>query len=658
MDEDKIKLLERALAREKNARKAAEKILEDKSAELFLLTQKLKESNNKLEKLVAEKTNQLEGVFENIVDAYVVMDLQGNVLKMNDAAVNLLGFTEEDSQNLMGLVVSTELEKVEQSFKKLVNDGSITNFHVQINTKNKGLKLVHINGSIIYDEKQQPIAAQGIVRDITKDKEAEEKLIESEKRLSSLILNLDSGILLEDENRCIALTNKKFCDLFHIPVAPDLLIGQDCSQAAEQSKGLFKNPDEFVSRIDEILSKKEMVLAEELVMDNGVILERDYVPIYNGEIYKGHLWSYKDVTIKKNFKESLEAQKQKYSNIIANMNLGLVEVNTDDEILMVNHSFEEMSGFTETELIGKKGKETLLHKDSQDLLSQENKKRLKGDSNSYEVKAIKKNGELRYWLISGAPNYNINGEVTGSIGIHLDITELKNLELQKESLLQKLEKSNQELNEYAHVVSHDLKSPLRSLNALVSWLKEDNIEKLDSDSINNIALIESTLEKMDNLISDILNYSSVTISNNEMEEVNLQDMVSDLIDFIYCPEHIKVSLKSSLPTINGDKARLQQVFQNLISNAIKFIDKEKGLVEIDCVDKETYYQFSVRDNGIGIEQEYHNKIFKIFQSLNKREDSSGIGLSIVKKIIEKYKGEIWLESTPGVGTTFYFTLKK
>jgi light-regulated signal transduction histidine kinase (bacteriophytochrome) len=293
-----------------------------------------------------------------------------------------------------------------------------------------------------------------------------------------------------------------------------------------------------------------------------------------------------------------------------------------------------------------------------EIIQKENLERQKGHFNSYELKVKNKRGELRHWLISGAPNYNLNGEVIGSIGIHLDITDLKSLQLQKEILLKDLEKRNDELNEYAHVVSHDLKSPLRSINALIAWLKEDNKDRFDAVSLQNFALIESTLEKMEQLISNILNYSSLDAESTEREVVDLNEVLSDLEQILFIPDHINLKTKKPLPTLQGDKTKLQQLFQNLIGNAIKFCDKEEGLIEVDFEDTETHYQFYVKDNGIGIEKQYHEKIFKIFNYLNKSKDSSGIGLSIVKKIVDLHEGEIWIDSELNKGTTFYFTLKK
>jgi PAS domain S-box-containing protein len=658
MSQHKIDILERALAREKGARKQAEKILETKAAELYDAKQKLEKSYTELEALLNRTDSQLQGVFENIVDAYVIIDLMGNILKMNDAAVNLLGFkSSKENFNLMDMVPPLEIVRVQETFKKLFEEESITNFHVNIITKDKRKLLVHINASVIYDQ-GIPVAAQGIVRDITKDKEAERQLIESENRLATLIQNLGSGVLLEDENRKIVLTNTKFCELFSIPVSPDLLVGQDCSDSAEQIKGFFENPEGFVSKINEIISKKNKVLNDELKMINGTILERDYIPIFANKIYKGHLWKYRDVTLKRNYRKSLEIQKEKYSNIIANMNLGLVEVDNDDKILMVNHSFTEISGYSEKELIGKIGADLFPIDHHRDKLKLENEKRKKGESNSYEVEVKNKLGKIRHWLISGAPNYNLNGDIVGSIGIHLDITDIKSLELQKEKLLDQLAKSNNELQEYAHIVSHDLKSPLRSINALVNWIKEDNKDKLDETSLKNFNLIEDTVEKMEHLITDILTYSSIGSENKDKEDVNVDGVIKDIINMIYIPENISLNILKPLPIVSGYRTKLQQLFQNLISNAIKFTDKENGVINISLENFEDCYQFSVQDNGIGIEDQFHDKIFKVFHSLKKSKDSTGIGLSIVQKIVQLHEGKIWLESKINQGTTFYFTLKK
>lgn len=652
MDSNKVEILERALKREKAARKAAEKILEEKSRDLYLLSEELKT-------LLNEKSSLLKGLFDTINDAYLVIDLKGNILEMNKVAFKVINSDlKKEKINIKDLVYKDDIDYVEDFFKTLHKEGSTDAYTLRILTKSKEIMWLQVKGTLLFNNENKPIAAQAIIRDITKEKKASDLLVESENRLSSIIMNLDKAVLLEDENRKIVLTNQKFCDLFNIPVSPDLMIGQDCSNAAEQSKELFKKPEDFVNKLSEILQKKEKVLADELVMKNGTILERDFIPIVSDIKYKGHLWTYKDVTLKKQYNKSLETLKEKYSNIIANMNLGLMEVNNQDEILMINHSFAKMSGYSEKELIGKKGIEVFLDFVDAETLHKESLKRIKGKSNSYELKVKNKKGDIKHWLVSGAPNYNLQGETIGSIGIHLDITPLKTLQFQKENILKELEQKNKDLNEYAHIVSHDLKSPLRSIDALVSWIKMDNADMFDDVTLQNFNLISKTLETMEKIISDVLEYSSAGANTSKQEIVNLNKTLNNLKKVLFIPENISLNVLTKLPVIVGDDIKFQQLFQNLIGNAIKFSDKEKGIVEIDCVEKSTYYQFSIKDNGMGIEKKYHDKIFKAFHSLNKSEDSSGIGLSIVRKIIDLYKGKIWLESEPNVGTTFYFTLKK
>ncbi|AOR27920.1 histidine kinase [Formosa sp. Hel1_33_131] len=659
MSLEKVEILDRALKREKAARKAAERILEEKSRDLYFISEELKDANLQFENLLVEKSSQLQGVFENINDAYLVIDLEGEVLKMNDVATEFFGYNiDNEKVNATCLIYPKDKDYAFNSFKKLKKQGFFTNYVARILTKQKEIKWVQINATIIFNKEKKAIGAQGIVRNITSNKEAEDLLIQSEKRLSSLILNLDSGILLEDEKRQIVLTNTKFCALFKIPVSPELLIGEDCSNASEQSKVLFKDPEQFVTRINEILKNKKQVLADEVIMTDGTILERDFIPIVIGPKYQGHLWAYRNVTLKRQYSQSLESQKEKYSSIIANMNLGLMEVNNNNEILTVNQSFVEMSGYSEKELLGEIGENVFIKNKDFEILPDQSKNRSKGKSYSREITIQDKKGVNKSWLSSEAPNYNLNGEIVGFIGIHLDITEFKLLEKQNAKILIELEKRNNELHEYAHIVSHDLKAPLRSIDALVSWIKSDNKGKLDEVTVQNFELIEETLETMESLIFNVLEYSSAGVAIETINEVDLNLILEDLRKIILIPENISVIILKKLPIVKGDITKFKQIFQNLVSNAVKFSDKEKGIIEVDFNEEGSFYLFSVKDNGIGIDEKHHDKIFKIFQSLNKSKESTGIGLSIVKKVVELYEGDIWLESEEGKGTTFYFTIKK
>jgi signal transduction histidine kinase len=235
--------------------------------------------------------------------------------------------------------------------------------------------------------------------------------------------------------------------------------------------------------------------------------------------------------------------------------------------------------------------------------------------------------------------------------------EIIEINKQKEFLLNELAHQNQELSDYAHMVSHDLKSPLRSIDTLTSWLKDDYHDKLDDNGKNSIKLIRNNVEKMDTLINGILEYSTIGKNQIEIYDVNIDMLIDDILNIIQVPENITI-IKHNLPVIKGDKYRLQQLFQNLIDNAISYNDKEKGLIEIGVEDIGAFWQFYVKDNGKGIPEAYFNKIFKTFEKLDSGGNSTGIGLSIVRKIVELYEGQIWLNSQVNEGTTFHFTLKK
>ena len=550
MSKQEIELLQRALDRQVKARKEAEKILESKSKELYDTLHYLKEDNNRLKGLLQEKTSELEGVFFNIPDPYLVINLKGQVIKMNQAAKQFLGFdTEKEDFYAAQLVHHEYLMATLQSFQVLQEVGILKNFKTKINIKSGGSRFVQVNANLIYDASGMPIAAQGVLRDVTNEEEV--------------------SAILEEQKEALKDSQK---------------------------------------RLEAVIS-------------------------------------------------DLQAQKEKYSSIIANMNLGLVEVDNEDLVQLVNKSFCTLSGYTEKELYGKKLGQ-LLHVSDPTIIPEHQKKRLKGISDTYEVNVQVKGGQKKHWLISGAPRYNEKGQVIGSIGIHLDITEQYELSEQKEQLLKDLESSNEGLQEYAHIVSHDLKSPLRSISALVSWLEEDFGDKLGPAGLSQLNLMQDKIASMDQLITGILRYSSIGSEKARFEICPTLELIQQLKATIYWPEQIALRFNGTMPSIKADKTQLQQLFQNLLSNAISHMDKPKGQIEIGYNDLGDLHEFSVKDNGIGIPKAYKEKIFEIFETLESEKGSSGIGLSIVKKIVQLHGGTIWVKSEYGAGATFYFTIKK
>lgn len=241
-----------------------------------------------------------------------------------------------------------------------------------------------------------------------------------------------------------------------------------------------------------------------------------------------------------------------------------------------------------------------------------------------------------------------------------DITERKAAEKTQIRLIGELANVNCELNDFAQIVSHDLKAPLRAIGALARWLVTDYSDKFDERGREQVNLLINRVKRLDTMIGCILKYSQVGRGNEDKAEVNLNELVTSVIDMLTPPAHIKVRVDGELPTIVCQRTRIEQVFQNLVGNAIKFMDKPSGEIRVACDRADECWKFSVADNGPGIEERYFDRIFQIFQTLKPRDDSenTGIGLALVKRIVEMYGGKVWVESAVGRGSTFYFTLKR
>ncbi|WP_299117773.1 ATP-binding protein [uncultured Winogradskyella sp.] len=572
MSQEEVDILKRALAREKASRKAAEAILEAKSAELFEVNQKLEISHKELSTLYDNTSSQLQGVFENIVDAYVVMDLNGNVLKFNDAATELFGYdVDKESVNVVSLIYKEDYDYAMTSFLELQTKGFFKNYEARVYTKAKEVKRVHINASLVLDKNGVPMAAQGIVRDITLERE------------QSLIIDMVNDVAK-------ALLGKM--DIYEIAWE----ITNNIAEYLDTKDCIIYLVDNEQNTLEQIAAYGTKLTSDKQIKDKIAL------PIGDGIVG----------SVAKTGKAEIIGDTSKDNRYIV-----------DDEI-----RFSEISVpiISDGKVIGVIDSEH----HSKNYFTKEHLRTLK----------------------------NIASLVAMQLKSAINLREREKVELRNTALLDALGKSNNELQEYAHIVSHDLKSPLRSIDALVSWIKEDNKGKLDNVTIQNFELIETTLEKMEQLISDILLYSSIGSESKDENSVDLNALIEELMQILYVPENISINVLNNLPIVIGDKTKFQQLFQNLISNAIKFNNKAQGLIEVDVIEQKSYYQFSIKDNGMGIDKKYHDKIFKIFHALHDNKESTGIGLSIVKKIVDLYKGEIWLKSESNKGTTFFFTIKK
>jgi len=240
------------------------------------------------------------------------------------------------------------------------------------------------------------------------------------------------------------------------------------------------------------------------------------------------------------------------------------------------------------------------------------------------------------------------------------LQERKQAEKRQAQLLAQLENTNRELNDIVYIMSHDLKTPLRGINMLANWILTDYADKFDKEGKERIDLLLSRVDRIHNLIDGVLQYSRAGRIKEKTTRVNLSELVPHIIDMAAPPENITIKIENELPVIECEKTRITQVFQNLISNAIKYMDKPKGHIKVGCIEDEDRWKFSVADNGPGIEERYFEKIFQMFQTLSPKDELEGVGvgLTAVKKIIEIYGGRIWVESKVGEGSRFLFTLPK
>lgn len=565
---DKISILERALLRERKARKEAEEILEKKSFELY-------KTQKQIEELCDDRSAQLKLIVDNS-SLGIVLSQNGKLITINRALVNLLGYSY---QELLSMRISDDLthpEDVEETEYQtnLLETNKIDRFSIQKRylRKDGSYVLCKTNVSAVRDKKGEVKYQVALIENVTEINK-KTKMLNTLNKLSVSILGKRDLYEIGWE---IAKTTAEHLQLEDCVVYSVNLETGILTQIATASHSLYKENDKtnlFELTINEGIVGKSVRTSEyQMVNDTSKCL---------------------DYLVDDSFRYSELAVP-----IIAN-----------------------------GKVIG--------------VIDSENSK--KNYFNFEHVEVFK----------------NIASLASAQFNSAISLAKEKKTQLEKDKLLIKLEKNNEELKNFAHVVSHDLKSPLRSMSALISWIKEDNSEVFDQETSNNCNLLLAKIHKMDSLINGILKYSSIDKIEKVSTNVNLQRVVEEIIETIYIPEKINIKLKNKLPVILGDKFRYQQLFQNLISNAIKYNDKEQGVIEIDVCEKQNTFLFSIKDNGIGIAKKYHSKIFEVFETLGQHNDNStGIGLSIVKKIIDLYEGKIWIESEHNKGTCFFFELSK
>jgi len=322
-------------------------------------------------------------------------------------------------------------------------------------------------------------------------------------------------------------------------------------------------------------------------------------------------------------------------------------------IVMANEKFVEISQYSIEELLGKDHRVINSGYHSKDFMADLWATISSGNTWKGVIRNKARDGSY-YWVDTTiVPFKGTQGNIEQYLSIRYDITNHIDIK-------EKLARQNRELDEFAYVVSHDLKAPLRAIYNLVDWIQEDLADGHD-ETKENLALLKNTAVRLDSLIMGILQYSRVGRDRIHTENVNIGEMVNEIVESVYDATPFEIKREVELPTICTYRVLVHQLFSNLISNAVKHNDKEVKRVIITYHECDDFHHFGINDNGPGIPEYQHDIIFQIFQTLgrNKNPDSTGIGLSIVKKIITELNGDIEIVSDPKKGgCTFQFSIKK
>ncbi len=359
-------------------------------------------------------------------------------------------------------------------------------------------------------------------------------------------------------------------------------------------------------------------------------------------------------TLELKVSELKESEAQRFT-LFQNSVMGTV-LTLHGKILKANETFAQLLGYKLEDVIGLHIEDVSYKDDVESSITNTEALQEKQIGNFTMEKRYKRKNNTFFWANTHvSPVRDENGVIKYHLAIIENIHDKKIAEQKRAMLVHHLKEVNESLENFAHVVSHDLKSPLTGINTILNWLER---YELDDEVKEFHEMMKAQVLKMYTLIDNVIAYSKVNSLQEQRQSFSITDLVDECIQFLVIPLHIKVELKGNFPTIIANKTKLQQVFSNLIDNAVRYINKEEGLITVTALEDDNYWIFKVKDNGKGIEQKYFSKIFAIFETADTKQQGTGIGLSLVKKIINQYQGTISVNSVVNEFTEFTFSFAK
>ncbi len=624
------------------------------------------------EEVILEKGELYRALFEQANDAIFLMENE-NFVDCNKRTLEMFGVTREQIINQPPANFSPEFQHggrssaemaaekiraayagVPQSFEWTHTRPDGTPFDVEVS-----LNLIKIGG--------RPLL-HAIVRDITDRKQTEKAMRESERKYRELVMLANSIILRWTRDGRITFLNEfgqRFFGYTEAEIYGRHVVGTIVPASDSSGRDLpllmdeiRANPAAFEQNINENMRRNGehvwIAWTNKVVLDpQGQVAEILSIGV--------------DITERKKAEEALQKNEEFTRRVIESSNDcikvldleghllsmscgGQKMLELDDASMLLNSSFidfwkgQEKEGCIEAIEKAKRGGTGIFYG---------NLKTIKGTPKSFEIVVT--------------PIKDANGGIVSLLAVSRDITARKKAEEAIDNLnkdlkltVARLTQSNRQLREFAHLAAHDLKTPLRGISTLTQWLVDDYKEKFDDEGRQQANLLVERVDRMGELINAILQYSTITRERDKECPIDINTLVGAILVEIRPPPNIKITINKDLPTVICREAHLRQVFRNLIANAIKFMDKPDGRIIIDYINKKDLWEFSVSDNGPGIAPQHFEKVFQFFQTLADQDGSKGggMGLTLTRRIIELYDGQIWLTSDLGRGSTFFFTLPK
>ena len=530
----------------------------------------------------------------------------------------------------------------------------------------------------------------GITMDISDLKRVEAELRRSETGLQATLESTADGILAVDNKGKVIKANRRFAELWRIPQS--LMDAGDDRALLDFVLKQLSDPDAFLKKV-QLLYSTDAVEMDTLAFKDGRIFERYTSPMMMEGAVIGRVWSFRDITERKRveqalaerteevFQRNLElagtnttlqqqiAERERIEQVLDRERLLLrtlidnlpdyvYAMDAEGRFVIANVAVARQLGFSSpSEVIGKSNFDLFPHELATRYHADE-QKIIRSGQGLYNhegptVDASKK--EKNRWVsTTKVPLRNAQGEIAGFIGLGHDITERKR---QEEELKQK----NSELERFTYTVSHDLKSPLVTVKTFLGYLEQD-LARPDMERVKqDVTYMHTATEKMGQLLDELLNLARVGRKKNPAVRVTFRELAQEAVRLVagrISTGGVKVQVADAVVTLEGDRSRLMEIWQNLVENACKFMGNQpQPQVEIGVEKRGPETIFFVRDNGAGIDPRYQAKVFGLFEQLNPKGEGTGMGLALVKRIVELYEGRIWVESAgPGQGANFLFTL--